>query len=250
MKIKKFFTFIKNNWLSAVMLALAMASALVGLFWPDDKLSVKALSLAIALIAGDLFLLIWQYLESIQNAIKDIKSGGNKGYSIGKQEDQQMDQIITEAREELFFCGWALSWLNRQKLLTISNKVHIRLLALDLSNEEAKNSCIATFGRPPGLPTLDHFDWFSSRDNFEIRTTKFPVAVQISARDMQTATGNIQVAFQEYGAIGYDTPCIEFVPTDTEWYDFYKNQIELLWAQGTPWTPTSREDTEAILSQI
>jgi len=230
-RVKRFRAALKNksNWPSLVTLALILGCSVFS-FW-DTKFSEQARSMAFALVAVEFFIMLVVHLEEVKGALKGV----DKGVQMKKQEDIQMDQFIADAKTELFFCGWALSWLHRQKLLTMSSKVHVRLLALDLGDDEAKNRCMTTFGRFPGLPTLEHLDWFAAKDNFEIRTTKFPVAVQISARDMRTATGNIQVAFQEYGAVGLDTPCIEFSPSDTAWYDFYKNQIELLWAQGTPW---------------
>lgn len=241
MKRKKFFAFIKNNWGSAIMLTLAAASALVGLFWPDDKFSVKALSIAVALIAGDLFLLIGQYLEAIRDAV----SGNAKGPQLIGRTFNTRRQMVAEAKKDLFFSGPTLPNLIilESELLNLSEQVHVRLLAMDIEDEAVMKNYVATFGQDLSLSSLKHLNRYLEKVNFEIRTVKFPLIVHISARDIDAANGLIHLTLPEYGNVTTNSPRVNIVPTDIEWYNFYKNQIELLWAQGAPWSPPLKAGT-------
>ena len=229
----------KSNWPSLVTLALIVACSLFS-FW-DTKFAEQARSAAFALVAVEFFIMLVVHLEEVKGALREIGNNASKSTQLRTTEEFLTSKIITGAKEELFFCGWALSWLtsHRGELLAVSDNVRVRILAMDLDDETARNACVSVFGRPPGLSSLSHLDWFSSKRNFEIRVVKFPVSMHFSASDMRMATGSIQVSFQEYGRIGLNTPCATIESSSTEWYDFYRNQIELFWEQGTLWTSST-----------
>jgi len=245
MKKKKLFAFIRSNWLSAIMLASATISALVGLFWPDDKLSLKALSIAVALIAGDLFLLIGQYLDSIKNALKDIKSDKAEGVQLSRWNNNLDGEMIKEAEECLFFSGYDISrlGLNREELLGLPENIKVRMLAMNMDDEKMRDLFEITFGREPGQKSLDHLKGYAKRPNIKIQTVDFPMSIYVTARDIHKATGKMQVGFLSYTKSGYNAHCLHLTPDDKDWYDYYKTQIELLWDQGTPWPPPAKEGT-------
>jgi hypothetical protein len=224
----------KTNWGSFITLALALTGAVVSFV-----ITREVLSLAVGLIAAELFLLVVVHLEDIQGALKRVESREPRGAQLKKRDDSLFGQMITASKEEIFFCGCDLMRLTPQRgnLLSLPDKVHVRMLVMDIDNDAVSNSYKATFGRTPDMPSLTHLNWVLSRKNFEIRTVDFPLTVFVSAKDMHTATGNIQVSFRYFGEFGQSSPCVDLSPADTEWYDFYKNQIELLWARGTPWQP-------------
>jgi len=231
----------KSNWPSLITLVLILACSVFS-FW-DTRFSEQARSMAFALVAVEFFIMLVVHLEEVKGAIGEIKNGGSKGMRFTKQRDGQTGELIAEAKEELFFVGWSLSRLTPYRMHNVSDKIRIRLLTLDLSDENACNSCVTAFGRPPELASLNRFDCFCSKENFALKTVKFPISIHVAARDMKTVDGRIQIAFLEFGKTGYETPIIELSPADTELYEFYKNQIELLWAQGTPWTPPTKAGT-------
>ena len=228
----------KSNWPSLVTLALILICSVFS-FW-DTKFSEQARSAAFALVAVEFFIMLVVHLEEVKGAVREMKNGETDGTLKSRRKVQQMGSIIAEAKEELFFCGWALSKQAsfQQELLGASDKVHIRLLVLDLNDENARNRCADTFGRTPILPSMEHLKWLSSKNNVKIRTVKSPVPMHISARDMRMNTGFIQVLFPRYGEVGADSdPCVDLYSAKSDWYDHFKDQIELLWAQGTPWNP-------------
>jgi hypothetical protein len=108
---------------------------------------------------------------------------------------------------------------------------------MDVDDKAVANQFETAYDRPPDTASLEHLNWFTSKKgNFEIRVVKYPLPLIVSARDMCTGTGRIQVAFRYIAEVGWETPGVDLFPTD-ELYEFYKNQIELLWEQGTPWQP-------------
>ena len=158
-----------------------------------------------------------------------------------------MEAIIAVAQKELFFSGDGLERLVpfRDELLTdAAKKIHIRMLTTDIDDETVVGNRAIMFGRlpVPAGTSLKILTDFVGNPNIEIRTTKFPQPIIISARDMSKEAGLIRVAFPDYGEIGGDYPCVDMNPSDI-WYEHYKNQIELLWAQGTPWPPPTKEGT-------
>ena len=254
-KKEKILAFLKNNWGSTLTLTLATASALVGFFLTGDKWTLKALSVSVGLIAGNLFLLIGKHLESIQNALKligkhlesiqntlkEIKKGGKEGTQLVKWNRDETGHIINDAEEELFFCGWSLSRLpvHRDTILKLPAEVRMRLLATDVTDVSVLEQCRTAFGQYPTIKSLDQLKQLSCRNNTEIRIVKYPLPLIMAARDMSRRQGHITVAYRCIESTA--SACMELTPTDTDWYEFYKSQIELLWAQGTPWPPPTKE---------
>jgi len=160
------------------------------------------------------------------------------GPQLTKWERSEIEAIISAAKEELFFSGTTLARLIpiRRKIFALPDKIRIRLLAENVDDKTILESHTATFGRRPGVFSLEPLTNFERKTNIEIRTAKHLIPLVISAKDMNTSAGDIHVAFPSYGESG-DSACVALTPNDADWYDFYKNQIELLWEQGIPWQP-------------
>jgi len=227
----------KTNWGSLTTLVLALAGAIASYI-----ITREVLSLAVGLIAVEFFLLVVVHLEDIHGALKRLESRETKGAQLKKWDKSKTGQIIEDAEDELFFCGYDLSRLlpHRAELLAAADRLkRIRLLAMDIDDARVREQIQSTYCRPPSLNSLEPLNYFLQKKNIEIHTVKFPVsfAIHVSARDMQSGTGQMRVMFLNYGPSGYDSPCVELAPADGEWYKHYKGQIELLWNQSSPWQP-------------
>jgi len=224
----------KSNWPSLITLALILGCSVFSLW--DTKFAEQARSAAFALVAVEFFIMLVVHLDEVKGAVREI--GKPKG-ALQKWEVGQTGTIIPNAKKDVFFCGCALSRLipERANLLNVSSKIRVRLLAVDVDDKAVCEQYKAIFGRPPERDSLKHLMQFTHKKNIEIRTVKTPLTIHIDASDMNTNTGFLRIIFLDYGPNGYDSPRMELTPADTEWYEFYKNQIELLWAQGTPWKP-------------
>ena len=230
----------KTNWVSIVTLVAAVVGIVISfLDLDDDKLSRKIISIVLTLLAFELFTLLVGRLDSISGALQRMESRDPKGAQLITWDTGTINKMITEAKKELFFCGAALSRLTsyRAELVAIPKTVRIRLLVMDIDDEAVSSAYRATYGRPPELDSLSHLNWFSTEQNFEIRTVNFPITMYFSAKDMSTVNGAMCISFLEFGNLRGGYPSIDLTPVDKEWYKRYKNQIELLWEQGTPWEP-------------
>jgi len=228
----------KENWLSLINIILVLVCALVGFFAPDDKISGKAISLALGLLALEFFMLVVVHLESIQGALRQITNSTAKGVQITEWEDN-INQLIGDTTNELFFSGNNMSRLplHHEKLLSVPDNIKVRLLVANLDDSTVLQNVTTTFGKPVVYDSLNHLKCFTPKPNIEIRTVNFPMTTYIAARDTEAAFGEIQVGFHHYMSSGYDVPNINLTRTDTGWYGFYIKQIELLWEQGIPWPP-------------
>jgi len=227
----------KSNWPSLVTLALILACSLFS-FW-DTRFSEQARSAAFALVAVEFFIMLVVHLE-------EVKDSRTESMRLRKWEISSTGQIIAEAEKELFFSGWTLIGRiapYQEELLAMESNIRIRMLIANLNNEAVHSGIKNTFGRSPKLKSLDYFNCFAAKQNIEIRTVNFPMAMFINARDIHTRNGRLTVAYQDFGEDDYDSPLIELTRTEADWYDHYKSQIELLWAQGTPWPPPTKEGT-------
>jgi len=227
----------KSNWPSLIVLALTLVSALVSFFMPDDRLSVKVLSVAVSLVTVEFFILIVVHLETIQNA---IKSGRQKGAQIRKFEGTQQHQIIAEAKKELFFSGNVLirlAGVQGRMLLDLPDSITVRILVFDIRNKKNYGDLLRILGGKASGNTLDHIDELSKKSNIDVRTVDFPQTIHIAAKDIDDdKDGRIEAGYFHYGSDGWDSPTVKLTPAVTEWYGFYKRQIETLWDKGKPWT--------------
>lgn len=232
----------KSNWPSLITLALILACSVFS-FW-DTKFAEQARSAAFALVAVEFFIMLVVHLEEVKAAVREI--GRPKGLQLKKWDSNLEATMIAEAKEELFFCGYDLSRLlhHRVDILAASDKLkHVRLLAMNIDDEKVYAQFENTFGRPPGLDSIKHLGCFSSKPNIEIRMINYPLIIHITAMDMGTNTGGIRVGIPGYKKSGSEAPGMHLIPTDVEWYDYYKGQIELIWEAGNKWTPPTKEGT-------
>jgi len=228
----------KSNWPSLVTLLLILACSVFS-FW-DTKFAEQALSAAFALVAVEFFIILVLHLEEVKGAIGDLSQG--KGARLARWKSGITRRVYVDVKKELFFCGGTLSRLiSEREELKASNKSRIRMLAMNIDDEAVLEQYTAAFGRPPSLDSIKHLEPFAAMKNVQIRTVDFPLTLHVSAKDIHTATGIIQICIRGYTKSGYSSPCMELSPADTEWYEYYKEQIELLWAQGTPWPQQTKE---------
>jgi len=234
----------KSNWPSLITLGLILACSVFS-FW-DTKFSEQARSAAFALVAVEFFIMLVVHLEEIKEAVEEIRASGREGTQLRKCNIVDEAEIIEKAKEELFFCGSDLKgvWYNCSTLHAKSDHLkRVRLLAMNIDDKKVHKQFENTFGRNPSMESIRHLRRLVSQKNIEIRTVDFPLTIKVSASDIHTAIGEIQVGLIGYHQSTHDIPCIDVTPSNTEWYDYYKNQIELLWAQGTPWPPPTKEGT-------
>ena len=227
--------------ISAILVALASSPILVHYFKKRDKTSKAVPNGA---------------RSAIRNPIQQVGSSVPGGAQLIKWERDEMGHIVgktdeIKATEELFFSGNGLARIItlRETLCALPDTVHIRLLTSDTRLDSVRYYHKRIFDRPleathENLVNLANVFAEANERNvregkkkkLDIRTVDFPITSIISARDMSTATGLIQVAFPDYEKVGSIFPCVELNPGDA-WYKHYEEQIELLWAQATPWAP-------------
>jgi len=241
MRRKKFCAFLKNYWGTTLSLAFATASALVGFFLTDDKWTLKALSVSVALIAGNLFLLIGKHLEAIQSTLKSIENGNPKGAQLVRRDPNLINQVIAETKKELFLCGNGLARLypSQLEITRLSSQAKVRLLTSEIDKKTVRSSYELLYGRQTAVSSLDHLKCFCGNPNIEIHTVPYPLTINVNARDMKTSNGYIRVMFLDRGEAKSDSPCVSLIRSDSEreWYKHYRNHIELLWEKSTPWQP-------------
>ena len=235
--MKKIFAAIKDkaNWASLITLGLAFAGAVVSFF-----ISREVISIAIGLIAAELFLLVVVHLESIQGTLKRVEDREMGGYQLKKRNKcKNTGEIIQGAKNDIFLCVSSLSRLLpcREMLMEASKTVKVRLLVMQSENENLYMESIKTVGRPPELKDLSHLEAYQRNPNIEIRTVDFPLYTFFNASDVDSPNGYMNIEFLLYGKMTYQSPFVELRPADAMWYPAYRNQIELLWEQGTPWEP-------------
>jgi len=243
--MKKFRAALKNksNWPSLATLVLILGCSLFS-FW-DTKFSEQARSAAFALVAVEFFIMLVVHLEEVKGAIGEIRDDAPKGVQLSKWNNNLDGQIIKEAEEELFFSGYDISrlGLNREELLALSERIQVRLLAMNMDDKTVRELFEATFGREPGQKSLDHLRPYASKTNIKIHTIDFPMSIYVTARDINKATGRMQVGFLSYTKSGYNSHCLDLTTADKDWYDYYKTQIDLLWTASKEWTPQTKEGT-------
>jgi hypothetical protein len=227
---------ISSNWFSFLTMLAAAACTLINFWLADEKLSGVIISGVLTLIAVEFFGLLVGRMDSLKGDLKEVKNSTSK---LSTRSNDLTGQMIAEAKKDLFFCGCSLNMLipHRGALLDVSDKVHIRLLVMDASDQDVRDCHKTVFGRLPPSKSLDHLEVFAQKKKLEIRTTKYPLTMVVSAKDISSSTGAMQITFQEYGKEAYNTPCVNLAATDVEWYDFYKNQIKVLWEESTAWNP-------------
>ena len=233
----------KSNWPSLVTLVLILACSLFS-FW-DTQFSEQARSTAFALVAVEFFIMLVVHLDEVKTAVGEIKSAEAKGpYLVGRTYNTRR-KMIAEAKECLFFCGNAPANLVSlaPELINLSDRVKVRILVADIEDENVVKIHYAINGREPEMLSLSHLKKYAQKANFEIRLMNCPMVTHMSAKDVNTASGQIHVSYAFFGEKMTAFPRVDITPADTEWYAFYKEQIELLWAQGTPWTPSTKEGT-------
>jgi len=227
----------KSNWPSLATLVLILLCSVASFFMPDDGLAVKVLGAAFALVAVEFFILLVVHLDEVKEALRKIKSAEAKGPHLVGRTYNTRRRMIADAKESLFFCGNAPANLVSlaPELINLSDRVKVRILVADIEDENVVKIHYAINGREPEMLSLAHLKKYTQKANFEIRLMNCPLVTHMSASDVNTASGQIHVSFAFYGEKMTAFPRVDVTPADTEWYAFYKDQIELLWEQGTPW---------------
>ena len=253
MKLRRIRRALKNraNWSSIIILALALASAMVGLFMPDDDWSVRALSLAVGLITLEFFILIVMHLEKIQdtsestrNSVKKLQESECEGVHIHKFDGTNQHVIIEEANRDLFFSGnvlGRLTGLPNHLLQNIDDNIRVRILIADIRDEEVHKNLLDVLGGKAAAPSLVHIETLLHKKNIEVRTLDFPQTIHIAARDINDEDGYMEVGYFHYGEPGWNTPTVKITQENEEWYKYYMDIINKLWRKGAPWTPNQTE---------
>jgi len=175
-------------------------------------------------------------LISSKVILKPRKSARLKRWKRGRS-----GEIIPDAEKELFFCSASLSWIqsyDNDLFIAADRGVRIRLLVMNVADEEIRKTYTKVYGRKPTLSDFTHLMQYVNQPKFEVRVIDCALPMFIAASDMEKPTGFIQVAFPGYGdnkLADCDT-CVDLTPKK-DLYDHYKAQIERLWEHGYPQLP-------------
>jgi hypothetical protein len=96
------------------------------------------------------------------------------------------------------------------------------------------------------LAALD--DFCRLREKFprqvEIRTILYPLGHGTFGIDIDSSQGRLYIANYPYKTPGGSKPKFVLTAKDGQWYDFYKQELLLLWNHGVEWKGTEVENGE------
>jgi len=74
-----------------------------------------------------------------------------------------------------------------------------------------------------------------TQGDVEIRTVDFPLGHRLIAINPELVSGTLYIANYPFRVSGGSRPKFVIDATDGKWYDFYKEEFNLLWNSGTNW---------------
>jgi uncharacterized membrane protein (DUF485 family) len=165
-----------------------------------------------------------------------------KGIKILKVEDyiKEIHTSIPMSQKEFIMLGGSLIKFAGCKDTLIDhvqkNDVKVRILALNVENEEIRTQYKKMLNRESISSNLDHLKELKNKKNIEIRTYEFLPTAYYFANDLNYPNGIIRVANIFYGEpYEFNYSHILVDRSETYWYEAYRKQIESLWEKGTPW---------------
>jgi Domain of unknown function (DUF5919) len=131
-----------------------------------------------------------------------------------------------------------------ERAATNGDDVHI--LLVDPRSEATRYTESRVYGRADVdrnrreiVGTLQDLAHLRSRgaDRLKVRTIDHVPSFGATAVNASAADGVLYIEYYPYRTRDEARPVLALRPRDGYWYDFYKQQLELLWDAGTEWTP-------------
>jgi len=155
-------------------------------------------------------------------------------------ECEDIKETIKNAKHELFISAINMYSLSGfEELLKRRNDINIRLLILDLDNDKLLNFYADMRARPvKGSIDIDTLiNHFTDYEHIKLKKVDFLTPELFVARDLSKESGYIKVGYRLRGKSKYDSPHIELIPSNGDWYRKYHEQIEHFWKEGEFCTP-------------
>ena len=154
----------------------------------------------------------------------------------------EFNKLARRTECEMIVVGGTLSHLgaSRSFLNDISKRIKIRLLALNIEEEDIERQYNKLIERKGGVADLKHLRSFEGNPNIEIRTFDLLPTAYYVASDLDQEKGVIFASHLFSIGSATNFPLISLSRSDDkEWYEIYQGQIEGLWKKGRPWTSNS-----------
>ena len=230
----------KSNWISIITLVLALIA--LGLSFFITELSNKVIAIMFTLIAVENFTKHFVFMEDIKNKLDNLIRPDSEGIKIIKTIDfaGEINNFLLKSQKEFIMIGGSMSRFAGGVDLIIrhsqDNDVKVRILALNIENKEI-NKQYKKMLNYDNIPfNLNHLKDLKNKKNIEIRTYEFLPTAYYFANDLSFPNGIIMATHIFYGELyEYNYPKILVDGSDKYWYEAYRNQIESLWKEGTPW---------------
>ena len=182
-------------------------------------------------------------IEEIKGNLDNLKVQGTEGIKAIKVNDfigEITDFLLKSQKEFIMIGGSMLKFAGSIDLIikhSEDNDVKVRILALNIENEEIRTQYKKMLNRENIPYNLDHLKELKNRKNIEIRTYEFLPTAYYFANDLNFSNGIIRTAHISYGvAEEFKYSHILVDSSDKHWYESYKNQIERLWEKGISWS--------------
>lgn len=122
----------------------------------------------------------------------------------------------------------------------------VRILLVDPRSEAARYTESRVYGRADVdrnrreiSGTLQDLAHLRARgaNRLQVRTVDHVPSFGATAVNASAADGILYIEYYPYRTRDEARPVLALRPRDGYWYDFYKQQLQLLWDTGTDWTP-------------
>jgi len=262
-KMKRLWKIIKtkSNWVSIITFVLAFIVFCISFF--TTKFSYQIITLMFTLIAAENFLKHIFFMEDIKNKLNDLEKQDSKGIKtiedinnklndlkrqdpvgikIKKTDDfvEDTKKFLLESQKEIIMIGGSMSRftgaINPIIRHSQKNNVKVRILALNVLNNEIRERYAEMINYKNAPINLDHLIDLKNKENIEVRTYEFLPTAYYFAIDLNTQNGKIWASHIFYGVSQEcDYPHVIVDGSDEYWYETYRNHIESLWEKGVPW---------------
>ena len=262
-RLKKFLK-TKSNWISIFTLVLAFIALCVSFF--IEKFSYQVIASMFCLLAVENFTKHFVFIEDIKNKLDNLRKQDSEGVKIIKTIEEikskldnlerhdpegakiikiydfigEINDFLLKAQKEFILIGGSMLKFTGSVSLFIRHSqeknVKIRILALNIENEEIRDKYKKMVNHEDIPSNLNHLKQLKYEKNIEMRIYDFLPTAYYFANDLNYSNGIIRAAHISYGVSDeYNNPHILVDSSDKYWYETYRKQIESLWEKGTPW---------------
>ena len=232
-----------------VTVVIAISLAILSISGFSSQVFVTPLTLAILALLTFSLLGIQHRLEALNKEV--INS--SRPFLLKKLPDN-IDQRISSSKE-IWLIGMSFSRFSSTYYSLLRDRIGkgSRLYVLTLTpNSDASRLASYQVYRPINLVQYDnniltslHIFCELKREfpaNVQVRTIEKIFALGFHGFDLSSQNGIIYIEHYAFKSEQGDIPKMVFKPSDDFWYDFFKQQIQLLWEHSKEWSSSSDDE--------